>query len=146
MVISSVKLGVLEGSRERGGKKPEGKDRQKCVALDRGLQNLVFACRPFCCYGEIQAQCLNRILVRRRRPNSAGARLKAQSPFHYRWDQQENPRGFETAIQPISRLPPRATKTKRTSKNRPISMSSHVHSAFQLTTQPANSENPFVFN
>ena len=34
------------------------------------------------------------ILVRRRRPNLAGAQLKAQSPIHYRWDQQENPRAL----------------------------------------------------
>jgi hypothetical protein len=34
------------------------------------------------------------ILVRRWRPNLAGAQLKAQSPIHYRWDQQENPRAL----------------------------------------------------
>jgi hypothetical protein len=33
----------------------ERKGVKKKSRLLRGLQNLVFACRPFCCYGEIQA-------------------------------------------------------------------------------------------
>ena len=67
------------------------------MAFGRGSQNLVFCVSPFLLLRRDSSSKPEQILVSRRRPNLAGAQLKAQSP-QLLLGSTRKPKGFETAI------------------------------------------------